>query len=104
MKIWVTITFCILHWRKSRGGWGMYPPPPPTFYGWGDGLLPPVQTSPPPPLFEDKITLNLTFIVKKLTFLSVKLLKIQKNRSLAPLARTQMYFASTCILFLTSFM
>ena len=44
------------------GGWEMYPP---LFWvgGW------PVQISPPPPpLFEDKITLNLTFIVKKLTF------------------------------------
>ena len=46
------------HWRKSRGNGGMYPPPP--------------------PLFEDKITLYLTFIVKKLTFLTVKLLKTQK--------------------------
>ena len=46
---------------------------------------------PPPPLFEDKITLNLTFMVKKLTFLTVKTIKNSKNRSLAPLARTQMY-------------
>ena len=30
-------------------------------------------TNIPPPLFEDKITSNLTFIVKKLTFLTVKL-------------------------------
>ena len=64
---------------------GMYPPP--TFLGGGDGLY----KHPPPPLFEDKIILNLTFIVKKLTFLTVKLLKNSKNRSLAPLARTQMY-------------
>ena len=44
----------------GEGGWEMYPPPP--------------------PLFEDKIhvTLNSTFIVKKLTFLTVKLLKTQK--------------------------
>ena len=83
------------HWRKSRGdAWGMYPPPPPhTFLvgGW------PVQTSPPPTLFEDKI--NLTFIVKKLTFLTVQLLKTQKNRSLAPLARTQMYFETRSLRF-----
>ena len=52
------------------GEWGMYPP---TFMGGGW----PVQIS-PPPLFEDKITLNLTFIVKKLTFLTVKLLKTPK--------------------------
>ena len=64
-------------------GGGMYPP---TFLGGGGW---PVQTS--PLLFEDKITLNLTFIVKKLTFLTVKLIKNSKNRSLAPLARTQMY-------------
>ena len=60
----------------------------PHFFGWGGW---PVQTSPPPPLFEDKITSNLTFIVKKLTLLTVKLLKTPKNRSLAKLARTQMY-------------
>ena len=97
---------CVWHWRKSRGGWGGCIPP--HFFGWGGW---PVQTS--PPLFEDKITLNLTFIVKKLTFLTVKLLKPQKNRSLAPLAHTQMYSETrslrfcqycTCILFLTSFM
>ena len=35
-------------------------------------------TNIPPPLFEDKITLNLTFIVNKLTFLTVKLLKTPK--------------------------
>ena len=40
---------------------------------------------PPPPLFEDKITLNLAFIVKILTFLTVKLSKTQK------IACTQMY-------------
>ena len=87
------------------GGWGMYPPPP-HYFGWGM----PVQTS-PPPLFEDKITLNLTFIVKKLTFLTVKLLKTQKiARSLRSLAYKCILilnlcgFASTCILFLTSYM
>ena len=46
---------------------------PPLFWV-GDGLY----KYPPPPLFEDKITLNLTFIVKKLTFLTVKLLKTPK--------------------------
>ena len=62
-----------IHWRKSRGDGGMYPPP--HFFGWGDGLY---KYSPPPQLFEDKINLNLTFIVKKLTLLTVKLLKTQK--------------------------
>ena len=64
---------------------------------------------PPPPLFEDKITLKLTFIVKKLTFLTVKLLKTPKiARSLRSLAHKCILrldlcgFASTCILFLTS--
>ena len=42
---------------------------------------------PPPPLFEDKITSNLACIVKKVTFLTVKLLKTPKKS----LARTQMY-------------
>ena len=56
------------------GGWGGGDVTP-HFFGWGMAR---VQTSPPPPLFEDKITLNLTFIVKKLTFLTVKLLKTQK--------------------------
>ena len=50
------------------GGWGDISP---HFFGWGGGW--PVLIS--PPLFEDKITLNLTFIVKKLTFSTVKLLK-----------------------------
>ena len=45
---------------------------PPTFFGWG------MACTNIPPLFEDKITLNLTFIVKKLTFLTVKLLKTPK--------------------------
>ena len=97
------------HWRKSRGGgWGDVSPPPPHFFGWGGW---PVQISPPPPLFEDKITLNLTFIVKKLTLLTVKLLKTPKiARSLRSLAHKCILrldlcgFASTCILFLTSFM
>ena len=60
------------------GGGGMYPP---TFLGGGDGLYK------QPPLFEDKITLNLTFIVKKLTLLTVKLLQTPKiARSLRSLA------------------
>ena len=57
------------------------PPPPPHFFGWGGMACTNI-----PPLFEDKITLNLTFIVKKLTFLTVKLLQTQK--SLARSARS----------------
>ena len=34
------------HWRKSRGDGGMYPPPPPHFFGWGDDLY-----KHPPPHF-----------------------------------------------------
>ena len=41
---------------------------PPLF--WVGGMA--CTNIPPPPLFEDKITLNLTFIVKKLTFLTLK--------------------------------
>ena len=93
------------HWRKSRGDGGMYPP---TFLGGGGGGGGLYKYPPPPPLFEDKITLNLTFIVKKLTFLTVKQLKTQKiARSLAQkcILRLDLCgFASTCILFLTSFM
>ena len=61
------------------GGGGMYTP---TFWcgGW------PVQIH--PPLFEDKITEHLTFIVKKLTLFNCKTSKNSKARSLA---RTQMY-------------
>ena len=66
---WTRITYT--HWRKSRGMGGCIPPP--HFFGGGMAC-----TNIPPPLFEDKITLNLTFIVKKLTFLTVKLLKTQK--------------------------
>ena len=91
----------------NPGGMGDVSPPPPHFFGWGDGLY----KHPPLPLFEDKITLNLTFIVKKLTFLTVKLLKAPKiARSLRSLAHKCILgldlcgFASTCILFLTSFM
>ena len=47
---------------------------------------------PPPPLFEDTIILNLTFIVKKLTFLTVKLLKPPK------IARSLRSLAHKCIL------
>ena len=68
-------------------GGGGYPPPP-HFFGWGDGLY----KHPPPPLFEDKIILNLTFIVKKLTFLTVKLLKTPK------IARSLRSLAHKCIL------
>ena len=45
-------------------------PPPPTFLGGGDGLY--KHPPPPPHFFEDNITLDLTFIVKKLTFLTAK--------------------------------
>ena len=83
--------------------------------GWGEGPFWvggwPVQIFPPPPsFFEDKITLNLTFIVKKLTCLTVKLLKTPKiARSLRSLAHKCILrldlcgFASTGIIFLTSF-
>ena len=45
---------------------------PPTFLGGG------MACTNIPPLFEDKITLDLTFIVKKLTFLIVELLQTSK--------------------------
>ena len=38
---------------------------PPHFFGWGGW---PVQTSPPPPLFEDKITSNLTLLYRNWPF------------------------------------
>ena len=84
-------------------GGGIHPPP--HFFGWGDGLY----KYPPPPLFEDKITLNLTFIVNKLTFLTVKLLKTPKiAHSLRSLAHKCILRLDLCgfasILFLTSFM
>ena len=56
---------------------------PPTFLGGGMACT---NIPPPPPLFEDKITSNLTFLTVKLY-----IKKFQKIRSLAPLARTQMY-------------
>ena len=90
--------------NPGGGGMGGCIPPPPHFFGWGGW---PVQIS--PPLFEDKITLKLTLIVKKLTFLIVKLLKTPKiARSLRSLAHKCILrldlcgFASTCILFLIS--
>ena len=92
----------------NPGGDGGDVSPPPTFLGGGGGLY---KHPPPPPLFEAKITLNLTFIVNKLTFLTVKLLKTPNiARSLRSLAHKCILrldlcgFASTCILFLTSFM
>ena len=60
---------------------------PPTFLGGGMACT----NIPPPPLFEDKITLNLTFIVKETDLFNCKTINNFKNRSLAPLARTQMY-------------
>ena len=64
-------------------GGGMYPP---TFLGGGDGLY----KHPPPPLFEDKITLNSTYC-KETDLFNCKTIKNSKNRSLAPLARIQMH-------------
>ena len=62
----------------------------PTFLGGGMACT---NTPPPsPPLFEYKITLNLTVIVKKLTFLTVKLLKPPK------IARSLRSLAHKCIL------
>ena len=82
----------------NPGGWGMYPPPPPPLV-WVGGW--PVQTS--PPLFEDKITLNLTFIVKKLTFKTVKIARSLRSLAHKCILRLDLCgFASTCILFLTS--
>ena len=69
----------------NPGGMGGDVSPPPHLFGWGMAC-----TNIPLPLFEDKITLNLTFIVKKLTFSTVKLLKLQKSLARS-LARTQMY-------------
>ena len=71
------------HWRKSRGMGDVFP----QFFFWGVAY-----TNIPPPLFEDKITLNLSFIVKKLTFLTVELLKTQK------IARSLRSLAHKCIL------
>ena len=63
---------------------GCIPPPPPLFWvgGW------PVQTSPPPPLFEDKIRLKFDIYCKETDLFNCKTIKNSKNRSLA---RTQMY-------------
>ena len=74
----------------NPGGGGMGGIHPPTFLGGGDGLY--KYPPPPPPLFEGKITSNLTFIVKKLTFLTVKLLKTPK------IARSLRSLAHKCIL------
>ena len=79
----------------------------PLFLGGPGGMA--CTNIPPPPLFEDKITSNLTFIVKKLTFLTVKLLKTPKiARSLRSLAHKCILRLDLCgfasILFLTSFM
>ena len=73
----------------NPGGMGMYPPPPPPPPLLGGGIA---CTNIPLTLFEDKITLNLTFIVKKLTFLTVKLLKTPK------IARSLRSLAHKCIL------
>ena len=62
----------------NPGGGGGRADVSPTFWVGGGGGWPVQISHPPPPLFEDKITLNFTFVVKKLTFLSVKLLKTPK--------------------------
>ena len=114
LKNYGVYLFCImvLTVAHNQSGWLKYwlqlplaITPPPTILGGG------MACTNIPPLFEDKITLNLTCIVKKLTFLTVKLLKTQKiARSLRSLAHKCILrldlcgFASTCILFLTSFM
>ena len=67
----ITITTILLTGVNPGGMGGCIPPP--TFLGGGGMACTNI-----PPLFENKITLNLTFIVKKLTFLTVKLLKTQK--------------------------
>ena len=68
--------------NPGGGGMGGIHPPPTTFLGGG------MACTNIPPLFEDKMTLNLTFIVKKLTFLTVKLYQILQ-KSLARSARSQ---------------
>ena len=73
--------------NPGGGGMGDVSPPPPTFLGGGGMACTNI-----PPLFEDKITLSLTFIVKKLTFLTAKLLKTQK------IARSLRSLAHKCIL------
>ena len=77
--------------------------PPPTFLGGG------MACTNIPPLFEDKITLNFNIYCKEIDLFNCKTITNSKNRSLAPLARTQCIlrldlcgFAS--ILFLTSCM
>ena len=52
-----------LYTGVNPGEMGGCIPPPPTFLGGG------MACTNIPPLFGDKITINLTFIVKKLTFL-----------------------------------
>ena len=69
----------------------MYPP-----LIWVGGW--PVQNIPPPPLVEGKITLNLTFSVKKLTFLSGKTIKNSDNR-IARSARSHIIILLTLDLF-----
>ena len=70
----------------NPGGDGGDVSPPPLF--WVGGMA----CTNIPPLFEDKITLNLTFkSCKEIDLFNCKTIKNSKNRSLAPLARTQMY-------------
>ena len=73
-------------WRKSRGMGDCIPP----IFFWGVAYT----NIPPPPLFEDKITLNLSFIVKKLTFLTVELLKTQKLLARSARSHTNVFWDS----------
>ena len=85
---------CFCHWRKSRGGggWGMYPP----LFWVGDGLY---KYRPPPPTcwtinYQKKTIKKLSEIARSLRSLAHKCIP-----------RLDLCgFASTCILFLTSFM
>ena len=83
--------YIYIHWHKSRGdgGGGGGVIHPPTFLGGGGMACTNI-----PPLFEDKITLNLTFIVKKLTFLTVKLLKLKKSLARSARSHTNVFWDS----------
>ena len=76
----------MFHWRKfGGGGWGDVSP---LLFGWG------VACTNIPPLFEDKITLNWIFIVKKLTFLTLKLLKTPKSLARSARSHTNVFWDS----------
>ena len=66
-----------IHWRKSGGG------------GGGDGLY---KYPPPPPTSWRKDNLKFDIYCKEIDLFNCKTIKnFFLNRSLAPLARTQMY-------------